>query len=439
MEDIALASGLLVFGLLLSVGLVALSASTGDHQSKVFQTRLFLIAFGVRFMASLVIYQFGLINTLKDEDGSGWVVGLVMKQAWERDGRTIADLPTLVPEAFEGRNRGYYHLLGWFFLATNLEGRLPAAALNCFFGAMTVILAYRTTRLLLPQRAAAWAGWCSCLFPSLILWSAQTVKEPVVILLESVALYASLRLRTSLANPKYIILCLFAVVSLMPFRFYAAYVSVVAIVIGLIVSGGRSGRARGIVAGGLLAAVVVALFGDFLQQEKSANYVDLKYVDQYRRNAAIGEGSGSAAYLEADLGTSAGFGLAMAFGGAHLLFAPFPWQWTSLRAMMVAPETVFWWWLCWRYVGPGAWHAVRKRLPEFAPLLLFVVLMAILYSVMFSNVGLAYRQRAQLLPWLFVLGAVGRDLHFRRQSATVNGSRAIPVRIPMVPQLGSPR
>lgn len=419
MESAGLGSGLAVFALAVVGGLIAVSGLTGDPRAKAFQSQIFLYALGVRFAASLVIYQFGLVNTIQDEDGSGWVVGMAWKNGWVAEGRTVADLPAMVEDAFSNRNRGYYYMLAGFFWLTGLEGRLAAAALNCFFGALTVVLAYRTARLFVPARSAEWVGWSACVFPSLIIWSAQTVKEPVVILLESAALYACLRLRDSALNPKYLLMCLGAVVFLMPFRFYASYVAGVAILVGLGVRRGGSGRVPGIFTAGLLAAVVVAMFGGFLEKEQSASYMDLQYVENFRKFAAAGQGSGSAAYVEADLQTSSGLGLALAFGGVHLLFAPFPWQWTSLRAIMVAPETMIWWWLCWQYVGPGAWYAVRRQLGDFAPLLLFVALMALLYSVMFSNVGLAYRQRAQLLPWLFILGAVGRELRLRRSLGPV--------------------
>jgi hypothetical protein len=334
----------------------------------------------------------------------------------------------MVQDAFsDGRNRGYWHLLGWLFFFTGLEGRLPAAALNCFFGAMTVVLAYRSTKILLPDRAAIWVGWCSCLFPSLIIWSAQTVKEPVVIFLESIVLYASLRLRESVLSPKYLLMCLGAIIFLMPFRFYAAYVSGLAVLLGLAVSKGRESRAPGIVTAVILGAILVSMFGGFLESERSSTYIDVRYVERFRAQAA--KDQGSSAFLEADLRSTGGLGSVIAFGGVHLLFAPFPWQWSSMRAILVAPEVVFWWWICWRYVWPGIRHVVRRRLAEFAPLLLFIVLMALLYSIMFSNVGLAYRQRAQLLPWLLIVAAVGREIrlnhgisHARRENSHASAS-----------------
>ncbi|MBI2835108.1 MAG: hypothetical protein HYX76_11855 [Acidobacteria bacterium] len=36
---------------------------------------------------------------------------------------------------------------------------------------------------------------------------------------------------------------------------------------------------------------------------------------------------------------------------------------------------------------------------------------------MFSNIGLVYRQRAQLMPWLLIFGAAGLELRRKRKLA----------------------
>jgi hypothetical protein len=75
--------------------------------------------------------------------------------------------------------------------------------------------------------------------------------------------------------------------------------------------------------------------------------------------------------------------------------------------------------MCWRYVWPGIRHIARRRLADFAPVLFFIILMGLLYSIMFSNVGLAYRQRAQLMPWFFMVAAVGRELRLNSKTIPV--------------------
>src|SRR5262249_37896257 len=142
----------------------------------------------------------------------------------------------------------------------------------------------------------------------------------------------------------------------------------------------------------------------------------LEYVEKFRHAAAE---QGSGVQSDFDLHTPQGFGGAMAFGMVHVLFAPFPWQMAggSFRMLLVAPETVFWWWLFFTCVAPGMWYGIRHRFADVQPLLFFIVLMGLLYSLMFSNVGLVYRQRAQLLPWFLIFAAAGWELRLMRRRA----------------------
>ena len=72
---------------------------------------------------------------------------------------------------------------------------------------MDVVFAYRTARTLFSEGVAVRVGWWTCLFPSMIIWSAQTLKEPVVILLEVIALYSCVQLKRSRYAVRYVALC----------------------------------------------------------------------------------------------------------------------------------------------------------------------------------------------------------------------------------------
>ena len=99
------------------------------------------------------------------------------------------------------------------------------------------------------------------------------------------------------------------------------------------------------------------------------------------------------------------------FGGVHLLLAPFPWQLRagSVRMALTAPEMVVWWFVFFALVLPGLKHAIRHRFGDVMPLLLFLLLLSGVYSVTFGNVGTAYRQRAQLMPYLLIFAAIGLE------------------------------
>ena len=85
--------------------------------------------------------------------------------------------------------------------------------------------------------------------------------------------------------------------------------------------------------------------------------------------------------------------------------------------MLTTPELFIWWWLVVVALIPGLWYTVRKRFSDVQPLLFFAVGLGLLYSVTFGNVGLAYRQRAQLLPWLVIIAMVGLEQRELRKSA----------------------
>jgi hypothetical protein len=141
-------------------------------------------------------------------------------------------------------------------------------------------------------------------------------------------------------------------------------------------------------------------------------------VQNFRHNASYKSGSG--VKTNYDLETPDGFGLATVIGATHLLLAPFPWQLGggSLRMVLTGPEQLVWWWLFFVGVIPGVWYAIRHRLSDILPLFFFVLGIGFLCSLAFGNVGLAYRQRAQLLPWLLILGMAGLEQRMLRKLAT---------------------
>src|SRR5262249_21153554 len=144
-------------------------------------------------------------------------------------------------------------------------------------------------------------------------------------------------------------------------------------------------------------------------------YLDLRTVEQYRNGASIGPGAGSTVKTNVDLKTPAGAAIATVIGVAHLMAAPFPWQLGSarLRMLLTLPELLLWWWLLAQGVLPGLWSSIRYRFYQIQPMLLFIVPLSLMYGIMFTNIGLVFRQRAQLLPFYLVFAGVGLVLRRR--------------------------
>lgn len=418
MNDPDLPAGLALFFILGVAGYMLLTLTWNHQQTLPFQWKLFFSAFAVRFAVSIAVYQFGLVSVLGDEDSSGWSAGIYFYNDWVRRDIGLMDLPSVLLGAFEGHHRGYYYLTGTLFYLFGSAARLPAAALNCMFGALTVVFAYRIARSLFSPVVAQRVGWWTCFFPSMIIWSSQTLKEPVVILLETVALYGCVRLKLSGFSLRQILLCAATIVLLIPFRFYAAYIVGAAVVLALVlpqVSKRRFRFGSAVAVAGLVIPILV-MSGLLAQHEAQFEQFDLNRIEKFRSD--IAEGTGSGVESDYDLKTNSGLLFGTTVGAAHLMLAPFPWQLGgSLRAVFTLPELVVWWWLFFVGVIPGSIYLVKNRLNEIQPMLFFVFTLGLLYSMMFGNVGLVFRQRAQLLPWLLIFAAVGLEQRFLKRQA----------------------
>src|SRR5437667_1451290 len=234
-DDPDFAFSLVMFLLLGIIGPFLLSVTRRHKPTLGFQIRLFFASYTLRFLTSIVIYVFGLVNVLKDEDASGWLVGFYWYKDWLRQGIDFSQLPSILANSFfTQHHQGYYYFVASFFYITDTPTRLPLAVSNCLFGALTVILAYRIARSLFSEWVAVRVGWAVCLFPSMIIWSAQTIKEPIVIFLETLALYGCVQLKQNGFTLRHVLLCSLTILLLIPFRFYAAYVAAAAVALSLL-------------------------------------------------------------------------------------------------------------------------------------------------------------------------------------------------------------
>jgi len=410
MNDIGMVPGTLLFIVLAIFGSMSLFFTWSHRHTVRSQIALFLIAFGTRFAFSIWVYQFGLVNILHDEDSSGWALGIPLQRLWTLQRLSLIDLPYSLLGSFQHEHAGYQYMLAALFYVVNSPTRMVAAVLNCFFGALTVVVTYRIARTLFSEWVAARVGWWTCLLPSLIVWSAQTVKEPVVIFLETLALYGCVNLKRSGFSVRHVVLCAVTAILVIPFRFYVAYIVAGTIVFSLLLP--QFTRRKMSLSSALLVVLLfgplLTLSGVLIRHEARFDRFDAKFIASYRHGLTVGAGSG--VDINYDLNSNQGLAMAILTGGAYLLLAPFPWELGgSLRKILTTPELFVWWWLVTVGLIPGLWYTVRKRFSDVQPLLFFVIGLGLLYSVTFGNVGLAYRQRAQLLPWLVIIAMVGLE------------------------------
>lgn len=389
--------GLLGLGLTVAIG-VPLS---GHSPSAGFLLRLILASLagrlalfaGIRFTVGPYIFA---PDALTYE-----IVGRDVVRAWS------LGLP-LPERATDGLQVGYYLFNGGLF---RIFGDAPAAPaiVNVFLGAWVAVPVYLLVLQVVRHNhgVARWAAALSALFPSLILWSVLNIREAPTVLAMALVVYAASRLQDRTELLAIVGLALGLAVLGVSRQYLMVLVSG-ATLVGLLVARGRTPVSSGAAAVALATMVGLVLqsagLGEALVLEPS-----LTRVQAFRTDFTIG--AGSAYGLDHDVSTVRGALAFLPTGLGYFLFAPFPWRTQSLLQSVTLPETLLWYAL-FPFIIRGAYLGIRHDLRNLAVVFSVLLVVTLAYALVEGNVGTAYRHRAQVLPFFFVLAAVGlRDAY----------------------------
>jgi hypothetical protein len=293
---------------------------------------------------------------------------------------------------------GIYELVGRNMLAIQL--------VNASVGAATGVVVYHTAMALFNNlRVAKLAGLLVTFFPSLILWSSQALKDGLIILALAVSILATLRLMEKV-TVKWVLVITVSLLALLSLRFYIFYM-MTASVAGSFIMGMKSLSAQSFLQRFVAVTAIGLAFTWFgvLQYAGSQfdRFANLQQIQMSRQDQAeAGSGFGK----DVDVTTTEGALTVIPLGVVYLLFAPFPWQFTSLRQSITLPEMIVWW-MAFPLLVLGMWYSIKHRLRQVAPIVIFTTMLTLVYSVFQGNVGTAYRQRSQLLVFYFIFVAVG--------------------------------
>jgi len=384
----------LVEFLLLGAAIVLVAVRRLPRSEQEWMRMVLLGALGIRLAAATA---FAMVPALRvfHEDAAGYEVnGMVIASMWRGE---YPPFPMTNTPGFLYLAGGIYYVFGTY--------RPALSYFNCIVGTMMVYCIYRLALRLFHPSVARTSALFVAFMPSMVLWSSMALKDAPVTLALVIALWSCVLLKervspTAIAG---IVLPLAAVNSL---RFYMFYFVGFAIIVSLILDRGLR-FFTGIYKQIFLVLAVVGLFavlGMSESAEQNVDFLTLEAASKYRRGMAISARSGFAA--DVDVSTPEAALAYLPVGIAHLLWAPFPWQMTSMGPLLAAPETVLWWFLFPATVR-GIILALRRRFASTSPLIIFTVTLTCAYSLVHGNVGSAFRQRAQILVFLFVFSAAG--------------------------------
>ncbi|MBV9867590.1 MAG: glycosyltransferase family 39 protein [Abitibacteriaceae bacterium] len=424
-----------------------------DPHERAILIRLFCIALILRLVFTVVAYKTGLTQYLGGEDDEVWKNCWTQSrhwQGWLRHAPTrrgipgLATLPDNLWEIYDSSrptNLGFHYFASYLYYLINIPSQMALSFLNCSFNALTVVIIYKTAREYFTEKASYFAAMIAVILPGFLAWSALSIKETWVILLEIVAFYSILKFNKG-RNPLYLMLVLGITVLVLGIRFYVAYI----IVAGTLLSiacyrSARPFRTALLSFGGLLFLIgmmmalhIIHVDLAHMAQARIAEMDSFRNGASGKFNAIHGRGTASAVQLDYDISTPGGAIMMVLIGSIYLLLSPFPWQVTNARQMVALPDVFLWWCLVFGFILPGILYAWRRQPGVLLSLAGFTLPLILFYSLIFGNVGLAYRQRAQLMPFLLILAAAGYE---RRQREPKRSTAADRLKMPLRQRLQS--
>ena len=371
-----------------------------------FLLRVFVSALLVRMLLGTTIFVFRGQEFFGGDALTYDFLGYAQLHSWFGDRYYLQIVRIYVRGGGGGTSWGMVYLVAAIY---GVIGRNPLAVqfFNAVLGAATAPIIYLSALLVFNNvRVARLSAFAVAFYPSLVLWSSQGLKDGPIVFFLALSILATLKLSQKF-NLKYIAILVCSLFAVLSLRFYVFYM-ITAAVSGAFLIGMQKLTAMNFIRQ-LAIVVTIGLALTYLGVTRYANiqfeqYGNLERVQRSRQDSAVRGQSGFAA--QSDVSTSQGALSTIPIGLLYLLFAPFPWQLTSLRQSITLPEMIFWW-ASFPLLILGLWFSIKYRLRQISPILIFTVMLSLAYSVFQGNVGNAYRQRSQLLVFYFIFVAVG--------------------------------
>ena len=393
-----------------------------------FLVRLFAAGLLVRLFVGTMIFAFQQQGFFGGDALTYDYFGFALMKTWEGD-RSYQYLVDLFSGGGAASGWGMLYLVATIYKIIG-QNMLATQYVNSVLGAATAPLAYMISLELFPnKRVARVCALLTAFFPSMVLWTCQGLKDGPIIFLLTVSMLATLKLGNRFSI-KYVTALALSLCGLITLRFYVFYIIVLSITAAFVM-GRRQLTAQSFARQFIIISVVglaLAYFGvSRYAGQQFESYGNLKQLQLMHLDASQSAKSGFG--QDIDVSTTQGVLTAIPIGMTYLLLAPFPWQLTSLRQMITLPEMMLWW-ASLPLLVLGLWFAIKHRLREVAPIVIFTTLLTLTYSILMGNVGTAYRQRAQLLIFYFIFVGIGfvlvkekREERARRRLAEKQAAR----------------
>lgn len=383
--------------------LPTLIALARERDDKIFLLRLFAFGLLIRIIVAVLIYTAGLEEFFGGDANTYDLYGQSLARSWHGDEYHAERYSNFAASGASAWGMLYIVAFVYEIIGTN---RLAIQLINASVGASTAIVVYYSAKSLFSNvRVSRTAAILVAFFPSLVLWSSQALKDAIIILALALAILATLRLMEKITVGMVLVLS-GVLLALLSLRFYVFYMMTAAVA-GSFILGMKSLSAQSFLQRFVAVATIGLIFTWFgVLQYGTVQFTRFANLQTIQNSRIDQTSAGSGFGKDVDVGTTEGALSAIPLGLVYLLFAPFPWQFQSLRQGITLPEMIIWW-LAFPLLVLGLWYSIKHRLRHVSPIVLFTSMLTLAYSLFQGNVGTAYRQRSQLLVFYFIFVAVG--------------------------------
>ena len=371
-----------------------------------FLLRIFVAGLLLRMIVAAGIYAFSGQEFFGGDALHYDFLGHAQVKTWGGDGFFEWELNNYMRN--DAAAWGMNYLVGVIYLIVG-RNMLAVQFFNAVLGALTAVVIFQCAyHAFANLRVARIAAIAVAFYPSLVLWSAQGLKDAPIVFCLVLAILATLKLGQRL-SVQYVLVLGVSLLVVFSLRFYVFYMICFAVA-GAFAIGMQAVTATSFIR--QFAVIIILGLGlTYLGVTRSASvqYEQLVTFDQLQRSRSDLAQSESGFGKDVDVSTAGGALSQIPLGLVYLLFAPFPWQLASLRQSITLPEMLVWW-ASFPLLVLGLWFTLKHRLRQLSPILIFTCMLTLSYSVVQGNVGTAYRQRSQLLVFYFIFVAVGAVL-----------------------------
>jgi 4-amino-4-deoxy-L-arabinose transferase-like glycosyltransferase len=373
-------------------------------KEKLFLRRIFLVSLILRAVLATVTYLFEIQEFFGGDSLTYDRAGYALYSKWFGYAVDNNDLYAYNATVLTGSGFGMSYIVAAIY---SIVGRnlLATQLFNSVLGATTACLIYVCAKNLFSNfRVAKLSAIFVGVFPSLILWSSQGLKDGIICFLLALAINNVLALQKKIDYFNVLSL-LISLVGIYTLRFYIFFAFAVAIMGAFFLSTKKSGSS---IIKQVVVLIIITLGLTYIgvlrnAQENLEVYGNLEKLQTSRRGSALAE---SGFGQDIDVSTSSGALQVLPIGLMYLMLAPFPWQVSNIRQAITLPEVFVWWGLM-PFLGVGIWFTLKNRLRESLSILLLTLMLTLAYAIFQGNVGTAYRMRAQMQIFYFIFIAVG--------------------------------